>query len=269
LAVTVNELRTLTLSVFDLERGTLTPLLQDGGVVCPIWTPPDWRHLTFLWNRRGLGSVARYRADGTGAPEVLSGNYMPSSWTPDGNQLAAVGEAGIVLITRGSGQSAVAPWSGAPESAAYPEFSPDGRYIAYVASDSGPPEVYVAPYPGPGGRVKVSVSGGTAPAWRRDGRALFFIGCDDCTTSRRQRMTEVGFQPGVPPRIDTPRQLFEYDTWKLNFASALVRGYDVSPDGRQFYAQELRERNAPPPITQINVTLNWVEELKVKVPTKR
>jgi hypothetical protein len=215
------------------------------------------------------GSVARYRADGTSAPELLAGNYWPSSWTPDGRQLAAVDDAGIVVVTRESGQATAAPRRIGPKSADHPEFSPDGRYIAYAASDSGREEVYVAPYPVLGRGIPVSVAGGVAPAWRSDGRVLFFIGCENCSGSSSQRMMEVDFQPGAPPRIGVPKQVFAYDRRMLLFASASVRGYDVSPDGRQFYTQELRERNPLPPITQISIALNWFEELKARVPTGR
>ncbi len=53
-------------------------------------------------------------------------------------------------------------------------FSPDGRWLAYASNESGQSEVYVQPYPGPGPRQQVSTDGGTAPAWARDARELFY-----------------------------------------------------------------------------------------------
>ena len=52
--------------------------------------------------------------------------------------------------------------------------SPDGRWMAYQSDEADRMEVYVRPYPGPGGRVSVSLLGGTEPAWSRDGRELFY-----------------------------------------------------------------------------------------------
>jgi Tol biopolymer transport system component len=58
-----------------------------------------------------------------------------------------------------------------------PEFSPDGRWLAYVSNESGGGrhEVYVQPYPGPGERHLISTNGGEQPAWSADGRELFYV----------------------------------------------------------------------------------------------
>ena len=55
-----------------------------------------------------------------------------------------------------------------------PVFSPDGHWLAYISDESGRPEIYVKPYPGPGGKWLISTEGGTEPAWNRNGRELFF-----------------------------------------------------------------------------------------------
>ena len=85
----------------------------------------------------------------------------------------------------------------------WPSFSPDGRYLAYSSDPSGRFEIYVSPYPGPGGVTQVSAEGGTNPLWSRDGRELFYqngtkmmavkvatqpslsVGCRSGTLSRR------------------------------------------------------------------------------------
>ena len=56
-----------------------------------------------------------------------------------------------------------------------PALSPDGRWLAYVTSLTGRPEVYVSPFPDTGsGRQQVSVSGGVEPLWAHSGRELFY-----------------------------------------------------------------------------------------------
>lgn len=68
-----------------------------------------------------------------------------------------------------------------------PEFSPDGRWVAYVSSESRRHEVYLQPYPGPGERHLTSTNGGEQPVWRRDGRELFYVqdGASWCSTGSR------------------------------------------------------------------------------------
>ncbi len=139
----------------------------------------------------------------------------------------------------------------------YPEFSVDGRCLAYVSDDSDTNEVYVQPYPGPGPRKRISNGGGSAPAWSRDGRELFYW----VSTGAGERMMAVLITTTPSCTAGVPQKLFEgrYGT------QALVRGYDVTPDGQRFYFAQYKER---PPVraTQMILVQNWLEELKTKVP---
>ena len=58
------------------------------------------------------------------------------------------------------------------------QFSPDGRWVAYRSSESGRFEIYVRPFPGPGGQWQISTAGGIAPRWRPDGKELYYIAPD-------------------------------------------------------------------------------------------
>ena len=57
--------------------------------------------------------------------------------------------------------------------------SPDTRWVAYQSNESGRAEIYVQPFPGTGGKVQVSTSGGLLPRWRGDGKELFYIDLDN------------------------------------------------------------------------------------------
>ncbi len=81
-------------------------------------------------------------------------------------------------------------------------------------------------------------------------------------------MMAAGFEPGSPPTLGTPRRLFEFDSSDLRFACLPVRCYDVAPDGQRFYGVQARPVPPLPPVTHINLVLNWFEELKAKVPVK-
>jgi hypothetical protein len=140
----------------------------------------------------------------------------------------------------------------------YPEFSSDGRWLAFVSSESGRSEVYVQPYPGPGPRRQVSTDGGYAPAWSRNGRELFYT----TATSGHIRMMAVPITQD-PFTAGPPRTLFE-GVFSLQ---ALTRGYDVSADGQRFFLTQAKER----PLTRANqmvLVQNWVEELKQRLPVQ-
>jgi eukaryotic-like serine/threonine-protein kinase len=133
-----------------------------------------------------------------------------------------------------------------------PAFSPDGRWIAYVADDVGRDEVHVQPFPGPGARTQVSIGGGTEPVWSRGGRELYF----------RQQNRMLGVTTGLPGsfRPSRPQVLFtgSFDEWPQRPA------YDVTPDGQFLMVEQPAER----PITHLRVVLNWFDELKRQMGTR-
>ena len=101
--------------------------------------------------------------------------------------------------------------------------SPDGRWIAFVTDESGRSEVVVQPFPGPGARIQVSVTGGTEPVWSRDGRRLFYRG---------DGMLMAATVRPAPTFTVTARDPVLRDDYL--FASNLHANYDVMPDGSHF-----------------------------------
>jgi hypothetical protein len=127
--------------------------------------------------------------------------------------------------------------------------------MAYDSNESGRIEVYVQPYPGPGAKIQISTEGGTEPLWDPTGRELFY------RQGKRMMAVEVSTQPNFS--AGNPRVLFETsDTQSEGYGMT----YDVSPDGQRFLMIQPIEEEAPP--TQINVVLNWAEELKRRVPAE-
>jgi Tol biopolymer transport system component len=147
-----------------------------------------------------------------------------------------------------------------PDFGGYPEFSPDGRWIAYVGDQARQSEVYLSPYPGPGRRVRVSTDGGTAPAWSPDGRELFYRGPDDDEGRRSMYVVDVNGGPSLT--VGIPRVLFRSKHGTL----AGIRAYDVSPDGQRFLMIELGPLTWAQPVKEFHLILNWFEELKRLVP---
>src|SRR6516225_4780687 len=146
------------------------------------------------------------------------------------------------------------PFLQTPSNEYGPMFSPDGRRLAYQSDESGRSEIYVRPFPGPGGKVQISTEGGVEPVWARYGRELFYRNGD------KMMVTAVETQPVFT--ATKPKLLFEghYETGLLSFES----DYDVSPDGQHFLMIKASEQESA--ATQLNVVLNWSDELRRLAP---
>ena len=253
--------------VYEIGRDTFSRLTLEGANYSPEWSP-DGEWVVFSSDRGGEeGNLYRKPADFSGPAERLlekKNRQFPGSFTPDGKLLAytelhpTTGADIWVLPLEAEG--APQPLLATSFAEASPRFSPDGRWIAYMSEESGQSEVYVQPFPEPGGRWQVSDDGGTEPLWSRDGRELFY------RASRKMMVVEVETEPEFSP--GTARPLFE-GPYLSALAGAVygAGGYDVAADGQRFLMIELEED--APALTQIVVVLNWLEELERLVPTNR
>jgi hypothetical protein len=132
--------------------------------------------------------------------------------------------------------------------------SPDGRFFAYMSDESGTLEVYVRPFPDPGGKWQISNEGGSQPVWARSGREIFYRNGDRMMAVRIK--TETAFRAGKP------RVLFEgeFHRPEISFPQ-----YDVTADDQKFVM--IQDIETWP--TQIHVVQNWFEELKARVPSAK
>ena len=247
--------------VYDLNRGTSTKLTSEGAATFVTWTP-DGRRLVFDWSKSGQPNLYWQPADGSSAMERLTQSeysQWPASWSPDGETLAfeqtqqASGNDILLLQMR---ERRVKPFLISRFNEEYPEFSPDGRWIAYVSDESGRPEVYVQPFPGRGGRWQISSEGGYEPLWSRNGKQLFY--------RRENQVWVVDVQTGSAFSVRKPRLLFEQPGY---LSSDPIRGWDISLDGQRFLMVTGDERK-PQPVTEMILVQNWLEELKRLVPVK-
>ena len=125
------------------------------------------------------------------------------------------------------------------------QFSPDGRYIAYVSNKSGRNQVYVRPFPSGDRFWQISRDGGTEPLWSPDGRELFYRKGDAVMSVDIDLTGE--FRPG------SGRQLFEGPF----VPGEISKNYDMDLEGQRFLMVEGR---ADPP-TEVRLILNWFTEL--------
>ncbi len=181
---------------------------------------------------------------------MKEGQQYPGSWSSDG-EILAFSESSqrgldIWMLAMEGGRDPVRFLATSSDEAA-PRFSPDGRWLAYISNESGRYEVYVQSYPGPGGRWTISTQGGTEPVWSADGRELFY------RHGSQMMVVDISTAPTFAP--GTPRRLFE--GYELNPYG--LPNYDVSPDGKRFLMVQSDSGAAP---TQLNVVLNWTEEVQ-------
>ena len=244
--------------LYDLARGTPTRVTFDGTSAFPIWTP-DGARLTFNSTKSGGVLNLFWRpADGSGEDERLASSdalQIANSWSPNGRVLAYqnVGpQTGrdIWLLSLDQ-RDTPRPFLQTKYDEGGAAFSPDGRLMAYVSTEAGPPNIYVVamewgrqPFPGPGEKIRVSKDGGGGPVWSRNGHELFY--------RNGNRMMATNVEPGSRLRVGNPRVLFEGRFGRAPFQA----DYDVSPDGQQFIM--IRARGEQAPVTQLEIAINAV-----------
>ncbi len=263
--------------VYDLARQTLTPLtFPPADCLLPVWTP-DGKRIACDQSNPPFGggmSLSWIPANGTGSLQPLtepgSVELNPSSWSPDGKALAFYrphSDGGCCEIWTLSVNSSGKPGKlqpvvghDPPLPVSYPAFSPDGHWLAYSSVESGAPQVYVIPYPGPGGKRQISTTGAYSPRWSKTGHELFFEQAANPTSVFAVSYSVEGnsFQAGIPKLL-----------FKGNFVNLVpYPGYDVSPDGKHF-AMMVPVGGATGGIALPTVALNWFEHVQQMVSSGR
>ncbi len=126
-----------------------------------------------------------------------------------------------------------------------PVFSPDGRWIAYQSDESGKDEIFVRPFPGPGGKYQVSSSGGAVPRWRGDGKELFFLGFGYKIMATEIKLGETTIEIGT--------------TRELVGGHSETRQFSVTADGKKFLVVSSSGKALSTPLTLV---VNWPGEIK-------
>lgn len=124
--------------------------------------------------------------------------------------------------------------------------SPDGRYLAYVSSLDGSPEVYVTRFPTGSGRWRVSVNEGWTPRWNPSGDELFYV--------EDNRMMSVPLLKGQGFRFGPPRVLFDGIQGGADYLR--FSGFDVTGNGQKFILPTNAEEERP----VLTIIENWPGE---------
>jgi Tol biopolymer transport system component len=234
----------------DLGRGLRTRFTFDASDERQSVWSPDGGRVIFNSRRKGGRDLYQKNSNLAGVEDVLladSSDKFPTSVSPDGRLLLyATGQAGQppdiwILPLSGNGRPHALLQTPFAEFDA--SFSPDGRWIAYTSNESGPNGVYVAPFPGPGGKRQLATAGGSEPRWRRDGREIYYIDVDERLTAVAVDGRGEGFEIGAAQPLFTIRR----------GADPFGRVYDVSPDGQRILVNTAEEQTSAP----ITVVVNW------------
>ena len=241
----------------DLERRTLNPVGDERDTGYPVWTP-DGKSVIY---RRGEGSLYRQPVDGSEGAQLVD---SPGA----AFRVMDVSRDGVVAVAKGSpqddiqtfhpGTGVMSEFLATPAREYMASFSPDGRWLAYTSNESGRDEVYVRPFPRTEGVARlVSIGGGSGPVWAPNGSTLYYRGASGDMMSVPVTLTPT-FTSG------RPQTLFRFTgVYRM---SGTATAYDIHPDGKRFIMVSERKDAAATPRQQVNIVLNWFEELKRLAP---
>jgi Tol biopolymer transport system component len=255
--------------VYEWERDTLTRLTFAGVANSfPVWTPDGQRIVYSSQEKVGSTNLWWIRADGAGdAQRLTEGKSVQyaRSWRPDGkvlafNQLNPNYDIMTVPI-EGDEKSGWKP--GEPKAflsnpfiVQSPAFSPDGRWLAYHSTESGPLEVYVRPFPGPGGKWQISTGGGVTPKWSHNGKELFYRTADSKIMVVSYTASGDSFHAGKP-QLWSPGQFTD---------RGATYNFDLHPDGKRFAVLKTPGTVQAAAVNKVSFIFNFFDEIRRKFP---
>ncbi len=267
--------------IYDWERDAASRLTVDrGNHSAPAWTP-DGRRVTYRAVNTSDVAFNLYwqRADGSGTYERLTTSrnlQYPGTWHPSGKFLAFTENTQQtnfdVMILPVEGDEATGwkpgkpyPFVNGSSSEIDPVFSPDGRWLAYQSNETGRPEIFVKPFPGPGGKWQVSTDGGTYAMWSRTRKEFFFLSADQHIMVAPYTAAGDSFIV-EKPRLFSNRRLVGRPRGATGLGG---RNLDLHPDGDRFVVALAPEAQAEQKQDKVVFLFNFFDELKRLAPPGR
>jgi serine/threonine-protein kinase len=251
--------------VYDFDRGSPTQVTFLGVVNRELVWAKDSKHLVYTADN----ALWWIRADGSGQRQPLLEkmlNPRPSSFSPDGLLAFSVNSRSLPDIWTMPIDLTDPEHPRPGQAKAFleeptivevdPAFSPDGKFIAYSSSESGGAEVFVRPFPGPGGKWRVSMAGGKFPAWSAATHELLFLGSDDRIASATYSIQGDVFSAGTP-HVWSPTPVLR---------TGVLQNFDVSPDGKRVAILQRPVAEVSGGSLHAIFLLNFFDDLRRRVP---
>ena len=265
-----------TIEALDLRRGATTALVDLGAVdmpAQPVWTPDG---TALLYARHGPveGEIVRHVVDRSVSDQILL--RMPGTWfcpwsiSPDGRFLLfsrylpeTAGDLMLLDLEAAPGVESVKSFVATPGNDLAAAISPNGKWVAYFSSESGPQELLIDKFPERGQKTLVSTGQYAVPVWSLDGRELYFTAASTPWSGGLDMMA-VRIEVTPTMRVSAPRRLF---SGAFAGGDDMGRALGIAPDGHRFllvrnpqgaYAWGSFRRSA----TQLLVVQNWFAELR-------
>jgi dipeptidyl aminopeptidase/acylaminoacyl peptidase len=242
--------------VYELARNVTTRFTFDpASEVAPTWSP-DGSTIILSSNRKGPYDIFKITSISAGSDEVLlesNETKTANSWSADGRFIiytsadAKANTKEDLWILPLFGDRKPFPFLRTQFNEGFAQFSVDSRWVAYVSDESGSNQVYIASFPGPGGKWQASSAGGVEPRWRGDGKELFFLAPDNKLMAVQVSVF------GESLTFGNAQPLFE-----VRPASAPGTHYDVSRDGQRFLVNSSGEGSSAP----MTLVVNWTADQK-------
>jgi serine/threonine-protein kinase len=246
--------------IFDVERGTPTRVTFGEYNDFPVWTP-DSKRIYFGATRNGKSGIYRAPPDGSGKAELVletKGQPTPESVSLNESTLlyteAADGKTSRIMVVglvNGVASGAAKPLHDSAVGEGNPQFSPNGRWVAYVSTESGGAEIYVHAFPEAGARKRVSSDGGLKPRWSFDGRELFYWAGQPPT-----KLVSVDIPANDALNPSVPKTVFEGQVFGTT--------WDVTRDKNRFLVELTSAAG-----THLATVTNWFAELVKRAPAKK
>jgi len=233
------QIRTRDLWLFDLPTGASTRFTFDPADESYSAWSPDNRRIAFNSVRDISNDIYEKDSAGTSEPKLIlhsNESKVIRGWSPDGRYLLfEIGPNTWVLPMNGSDKPL------GPYQMQHATISPNGKWVAYSSEESGRTEVYVQAFLKSDRKWQISTEGGTEPAWRKDGKELFYISGSKELVAVHVNTESSAFESGISEPL-----------FKANLEARVRRRYQVAANGERFLLNMPLKAASP-----ITVMLNW------------
>ncbi|HXI02165.1 MAG TPA: hypothetical protein VNI57_03215, partial [Candidatus Saccharimonadales bacterium] len=255
-AVVKDDGETQDIWIYDTDGGTGRPLtFGEGYKHTPVWSHSgDW----IAYNSGTDAANAKIwlvAANGSSEPEELTGGALPS-FSPGDNEIVFMvyGEKQRPVLARLSlqGERRATTFLQSAADLFAPAVSPDGRYLAYVSTETGRDEVFITHYPDASGKWQVSVNGGDWPLWSAKGDQLYFAAGDDVMA------VDIGTTGSLS--LGSPRKLFTRSPLGWPLFHGWPPSFCVTPDGQRLLIFENATTENKP--VRLHVVESWAAQFR-------